>query len=297
MLARRKWLVLRHGSRALSVPSPNVINMRLLHTSDWHIGRTFHGQDLLDDQEFVLSALADQVAEYAVDVVIVAGDIYDRAVPSAEAVQVATRALQRIRESGAIIVASSGNHDSAPRLGAFADFLATGGLHLRTSVSGVGRPVMLADAAGPVAIYALPYLEPELARGTLQVTGRAGHQDVMSAAMDLVRSDLAGRDPSTRSVVAPPAFVGGGAGGGSARSIAVGGIESITSDVFDGVDYVALGHLHGAQRLSGRMRYSGSPLPYSFAEAGHRKGAWLIDLAADGTITDTWLPLPIVRPL
>ncbi len=271
--------------------------MRLLHTSDWHIGRTFHGQDLLADQEFVLSALADLVAEHQVDAVIVAGDIYDRAVPSAEAVQVATRALQRIRAAGAVIVASSGNHDSAPRLGAFTDFLASGGLHLRTSVAGVGQPVMLADDAGPVAIYALPYLEPELTRAALQVTGKAGHQAVMSAAMDLVRTDLAERDSSTRSIVAAHAFVVGGVAGGSERSIAVGGIESVSSDVFDGVDYVALGHLHGAQRLSARMRYSGSPLPYSFGEAGHRKGVWLIDLAADGSVTDTWLELPVIRSL
>ncbi len=277
--------------------APSVLIMRLLHTSDWHIGRTFHGQDLLADQEFVLSALADLVAEHQVDAVIIAGDIYDRAVPSAEAVQVATRALQRIREAGAVIVASSGNHDSAPRLGAFADFLATGGLHLRTSVAGVGRPVMLADSDGPVAIYALPYLEPELARAVLHVTGRVGHQEVTSAAMDLVRSDLAGRDPSTRSVVAAHAFVVGGVAGGSERSIAVGGIESITSDVFDGIDYVALGHLHGAQRLSARIRYSGSPLAYSFSEAGQRKGAWLIDLAADGSVSDAWLELPVIRGL
>ncbi len=273
------------------------MDMRLLHTSDWHIGRTFHGQDLLDDQEFVLSALADLAAEHKVDVIIVAGDIYDRAVPSAEAVQVATRALKRMRESGAVIVASSGNHDSAPRLGAFTEFLAAGGLHLRTSVGSVGEPIMLADAEGPVAVYAVPYLEPDLARTALKVAGRAGHQAVMQAAMDLVRSDLAGREAGTRSVVAAHAFVVGAVAGGSERSIAVGGIESIGADVFDGIDYVALGHLHGAQRLTHRLRYSGSPLPYSFSEAAHRKGAWLIDLAADGGVTDTWLELPVVRPL
>ncbi len=277
--------------------APTVIHMRLLHTSDWHIGRSFHGQDLLADQEFVLSALADLVADHAVDVVIIAGDLYDRAVPSAEAVQVATRALRRLREAGAVIVASSGNHDSAPRLGAFSDFLAAGGLHLRTSVAGVGEPVLLADADGPVAVYALPYLEPELAKTALGVTGRPGHQAVMSAALDLVRGDLLLRAPGTRSVVAAHAFVVGGWPGGSERSIAVGGVESVTAEVFDGIDYVALGHLHGAQRISERLRYSGSPLPYSFTEAGHRKGAWLIDLGADGAIVDTWLELPVVRKL
>lgn len=276
---------------------PNVIIMRLLHTSDWHIGRTFHGQDLLGDQEFVLSALADLVAENGVDVVVIAGDLYDRAIPSAEAVQVATRALERLRRTGATIVASSGNHDSAPRLGAFSAFLAAGGLHLRTSVSEVGDPIMLADEAGPVAVYALPYLEPELARIPLGVPGRPGHQAVMAAAMARVRADLARRPQGTRSVVAAHAFVVGGRAVGSERSIAVGGVESVTADVFDGIDYVALGHLHGAQKIDQRMRYSGSPLPYAFSEAGQNKGAWLIDIADDGAVTDRWLEMPVVRPL
>ncbi len=271
--------------------------MRLLHTSDWHIGRTFHGRDLLEDQESMLSALADLVAEHQVDVVIIAGDIYDRAVPSAEAVQVATRGMQRIRRSGAVIVASSGNHDSAPRLGAFADFLAAGGLHLRTSLAGLADPVLLADDHGPVAIYALPYLEPEIAKSALGLTGRPGHQAVMAAAMARVRSDLATQPAGTRSVVAAHAFVVGGVAGGSERSIASGGVESVTADLFAGIDYVALGHLHGPQSLHARLRYSGSPLPYSFTEAAHRKGAWLIDLGPGGTLTDRWLQLPVVRPL
>ena len=277
--------------------APTVIFMRLLHTSDWHIGRTFHGQDLLADQEFVLSALADLVAEHRVDVVLVAGDLYDRAVPSAESVQVATRVLRRIRDAGAVIIASSGNHDSAPRLGAFSDFLAAGGLHLRTSVAQLAEPVLIPDGDGDVAVYALPYLEPELARVALEVAGRPGHQAVVSAAMDRVRADLAGRPVGTRSVVAAHAFVVGGWPGGSERSIAVGGVESVTADVFDGIDYVALGHLHGAQQIGARLRYSGSPLPYSFAEAGHEKGVWLVDLAPDGAVQDRWLPLPVVRPL
>ena len=271
--------------------------MRLIHTSDWHIGRTFHGHDLLADQDFILSALADLVAEHQVDVVVIAGDIYDRAVPSAEAVQVATRGMQRIRRAGAVIVASSGNHDSAPRLGAFADFLAAGGLHLRTSLAGLADPVLLTDEHGPVALYALPYLEPEIAKSSLGIAGRPGHQAVMAAAMDRVRGNLATQPAGTRSVVAAHAFVVGGVAGGSERSIASGGVESVTADLFAGIDYVALGHLHGAQSLHSRLRYCGSPLPYSFTEASHRKGAWLIDLGPGGELTDRWLPLPVLRPL
>lgn len=271
--------------------------MRLLHTSDWHLGRTFHGQSLLADQEAVLGALADLVAEHLVATVLISGDLYDRAVPAPEAVQTATRVLARIRQAGADIVAISGNHDSAPRLGAFADFLAGGGLHLRTAAAGVGEPVLLTDSAGPVALYPVPYLEPDLARSVWDLPAPASHQHVLSRALERVRADLSGRPAGTRSVVLAHAFVVGGIAGGSERSIAVGGVESITADLFDGFDYVALGHLHGAQIVTDRVRYSGSPLPYAFSEAGHRKSAWLVDLDAGGGIATRQLDLPVIRRL
>lgn len=270
--------------------------MRILHTSDWHVGRTFHGHDLLADQRMVLAGVARMVREHAVDVVVISGDLYDRAVPSVEAVGVLTGALQQIRVAGAQIVAASGNHDSAPRLGAFAGFLAAGGLHLRTAVAGVADPVLLEDEHGAVAFYPVPYLEPDVVSRGLGVAGRASHQAVMSAAMDRVRADLADR-PGTRSVLLAHAFVVGAVAGGSERSIAVGGVESVTAEVFDGIDYVALGHLHGQQTLAPNIRYSGSPLAYSFTEASHRKSVWLVDLAVDGEITATSLPLPLPRPL
>ena len=271
--------------------------MRLLHTSDWHIGRTFHGHGLLGDQQAVLDALAAMAAEHRVDAMMVAGDLYDRAVPSADAMRVADRAVTRIRATGAQIVAIAGNHDSAPRLGVFTDVLTLGGLHLRTDPARLADPVLLHDDAGPVAIYAIPYLEPEVVREVLGLDGPAGHERTMQAAMRLVREDLARRPAGTRSVVLAHAFVVGGRLSGSERSIAVGGVESVSAEVFDGIDYVALGHLHGRQRLSETMRYSGSPLPYSFTESGHGKGAWLVDLAADGSVSARWLELPVVRPL
>jgi exonuclease SbcD len=270
--------------------------MRVLHTSDWHVGRTFHGHDLLSDQRSVLAAIAGQVAEHSVDVVVIAGDLYDRAIPSTDAVAVLTRALGDIHDAGARIVASAGNHDSAPRLGAFTDFLAAGGLHLRTDVAGIGDPVLVDDVHGPVAFYPLPYLEPEVVRRSFGIGDRASHQVVMAAAMDQVRADLAGR-PGTRSVVLAHAFVVGAVAGGSERSIAVGGVESVTGEVFDGIDYVALGHLHRQQVVSDRMRYSGSPLAYSFAEADSGKSVWLVDLAADGTVCAQALDLLVPRPL
>jgi exonuclease SbcD len=269
--------------------------MRVLHTSDWHVGRMFHGRDLLADQEAVLGGLADLVTDERVDVVVVAGDLYDRAVPSGEAVSACTRILDRIRSAGARLVITPGNHDSAPRLGAFAPFAAAGGLHLRTGIAELDRPVLLADEHGPVALYGIPYLEPEPARQSLGIDA-AGHAGVLTEAMQRIRADLAGR-AGTRAVVLAHAFVTGGAPSASERTIAVGGIEQVPMSVFDGVDYVALGHLHGPQRLAENLRYSGSPLAYSFSEARHHKSVWLVELDAHGLAGVERRELPVPRPL
>lgn len=270
--------------------------MRFLHTSDWHIGRTFHGADLLAEQEAVLGHLADLVAGEAIDAVLVAGDIYDRAVPSAEAVRVATAAVARIRAAGAQLVVTPGNHDSAPRLGAFAEFAAAGGLHLRTTVGGLADPVVLADGHGPVAVYGIPYLEPEPARHALGVPEARGHTGVLTEAMRRIRADLETR-PGVRSVVLAHAFVTGGEPTESERTIAVGGVEQVPGSVFDGVDYVALGHLHGPQTLAEHLRYSGSPLAYSFSEARQRKSVWLVDLDVSGLGEVRRHELPVPREL
>ena len=268
--------------------------MRVLHTSDWHVGRMFHGRDLLTDQESVLGGLADLVVDQRVDVVAVAGDLYDRAVPSGEAVAACTRILSRIRQAGAEIVVIPGNHDSAARLGAFREFAVAGGLHMRTQIAELDRPVLLDDGYGPVAFYGIPYLEPEAARPVLD--SAPGHHGVLSAAMDRVRADLANR-PGVRSVVLAHAFVTGGRRSESERSIAIGGVELVSGSVFDGVDYVALGHLHGPQELAGHLRYSGSPLAYSFSEANHRKSVWLVELDAGGLADVRRVALPVPRPL
>ncbi|RSM62587.1 exonuclease SbcCD subunit D [Amycolatopsis sp. WAC 01376] len=271
--------------------------VKLLHTSDWHIGRTFHGADLLAEQEAVLGHVADLVIAESVDVVLVSGDIYDRAVPSAEAVRVATTALGRIRQAGAKLVMTPGNHDSAPRLGAFAEFAAAGGLYLRATIDGLAEPVLLPDEHGEVALYGIPYLEPEPARHALGVPEARGHTGVLTEAMRRVREDLATRPSGTRSVVLAHAFVTGGEPTESERTIAVGGVEQVPGSVFDGVDYVALGHLHGPQTLAEHLRYSGSPLAYSFSETRQRKSVWLVDLDADGLAEVRRHELPVPRHL
>ncbi|AWK73828.1 exonuclease SbcCD subunit D [Rhodococcus oxybenzonivorans] len=274
--------------------------MRILHTSDWHIGRTFHGVDLLADQSRVLDSIAALVREYSVDVVVVPGDVYDRSIPSADAVTVCNRGFEEIRDAGAVIIATSGNHDSAARLGAGAAFSRAGGLHLMTTVAGITSPVVLDDEHGPVAFYGIPYLEPEITRTQLGVPAARSHADILDAAMDRVRADLdvrAADAPGPRSVVLAHAFVVGAEATGSERSISVGGVETVSASAFGGVDYVALGHLHSPQTLAEHIRYSGSPLPYSFGERTHRKAVFLVDLAVDGLRRVERVDLPVVRGL
>jgi exonuclease SbcD len=270
--------------------------MRLLHTSDWHIGRSLHGADLLAEQEEVLSGLARVVAEESVDAVLVAGDVYDRAVPSADATAVLDRVVGRLLAAGCQVVLTPGNHDSARRLGTFSGLLTAAGLHVRAGTPALDEPVLLTDGHGDVAVYGLPYLEPEVARHELGVPEARSHGAVLAAAMDRVRADLFLR-PGVRSVVMAHAFVGGGAPSDSERDICVGGVELVPEAVFDGVDYVALGHLHRPQTLTPRLRYSGSPLPYSFGEAGHGKQAWLVDIDSGGLAEVRPVPLPLPRPL
>jgi DNA repair protein SbcD/Mre11 len=169
-------------------------------------------------------------------------------------------------------------------------------VHVRAATPALDEPVLIADEHGEVAVYGIPYLEPEVARFELRLEGGRSHEAVLTAAMDRVRADLFLR-PGVRSVVLAHAFVGGAMASESERDICVGGVDLVPASVFDGVDYVALGHLHRPQTLSPRMRYSGSPLPYSFGEAGHDKLAWLVDLGPDGLADVRPVPLPAPRAL
>ncbi|MFL5993702.1 MAG: exonuclease SbcCD subunit D, partial [Streptomyces sp.] len=189
-----------------------------------------------------------------------------------------------------------GNHDSARRLGVGAGLIGRAGIHLRTDPAACGTPVMLPDIHGDVAFYGLPYLEPALVKDQFGVE-KAGHEAVLAAAMDRVRADLATRARGTRSVVLAHAFVTGGEASDSERDITVGGVAAVPAGVFDGVDYAALGHLHGSQTITERVRYSGSPLPYSFSETDHRKSMWLVDLDAQGAVTAERVDCPVPRAL
>ncbi|MBT2505748.1 exonuclease SbcCD subunit D [Streptomyces sp. ISL-98] len=268
--------------------------MRILHTSDWHLGRSFHRVNLLEAQAAFLDHLVATVREHDVDAVLVAGDVYDRAVPPLAAVELFDLALHRLAAEGVPTVMISGNHDSARRLGVGAGLIDRAGIHLRTDPAACATPVVLSDAHGEVAFYGLPYLEPALVREEFKAA-KAGHEAVIGAAMQRVRADLAARPEGTRSVVLAHAFVAGGKPSDSERDITIGGVAAVPAGVFDGVDYVALGHLHGSQAITERVRYSGSPLAYSFSEADHRKTMWLVDLGPGGEIAAERIDCPVPR--
>ena len=270
--------------------------MRILHTSDWHLGRSFHREDLLGHQGAFVDHLLEVVAEEKVDVVVVSGDVYDRALPHVDAVALADEAFARLAASRAKVVVSSGNHDSAQRLGFGARLMDAAGVFVRTDACSVGTPVVVKDRHGDVAIHAIPYLDPSALLEPWSLSHRS-HEAALAEAMTRVRADLAARTPRTRSVVLAHAFVAGAEPSESERDISVGGVSRVATGIFDGIDYTALGHLHGPHVLSPGLRYSGSPLAYSFSEADQVKGSWLVELNAKGFASARWIDAPVPRRL
>src|SRR4051812_31440109 len=220
---------------------------------------------MLDAQAAVIDHLVEGVRAEAMDAVVLAGDVYDRALPGVDVVTLLDEALARLASTGATVVLSSGNHDSPRRLGFAARLLERSRVHVRTDPARCGEPVLLEDRHGSVAVYPLPYLEPALAGPVLGCAPAAGHEAVLAAALAEVRADRLARPAGTRSVVAAHAFVVGGEPSDSERDISVGGVGAVPAGLFADADYVALGHLHGRQQLALAVRYSGSPLAYSFS--------------------------------
>ena len=263
--------------------------MRFIHTSDWHLGRSFHRVGLLNAQASYLDHLVEVVRSEGVDAVLVSGDVYDRALPSPDTVELLSAAVTRLIDAGAVVVLSSGNHDSAIRLGFASDLLARAGLHIRTSPDSVGTPVTIKG----VDVYPLPYLEPSVAAEAVGALERT-HAAVLRAAMDTVRARAASRPGPA--VVMAHAFVTGGASSASERDISVGGVGAVHPKVFAHADYVALGHLHGPQRITETLRYSGSPIALSFSEADQHKGSILVDISP-GSVATRSIPAPPAKPL
>lgn len=284
--------------------------MRILHTADWHLGRTLHGVDLGGAHAAFLDHLVEVVRSESVDAVVVAGDVYDRAFPSVEAVGLLSDALERLCEHTRVIV-TPGNHDSSIRLG-FASTLFRDRLVVRTREVDAATPVELPDAQGQLGalLYPVPYLDPDAARAALGEWSdeplHRSHASVLGAVTRRVGADLAGRRAGggrVPAMLAAHVFVGGGAASDSERDIRVGGVDAVPAAVFadTGLDYVALGHLHRPQAI-GRadaegpvIRYSGSPLALSFSERQQVKSSALVTLQPGVPAQVELLPTPVPR--
>ena len=270
--------------------------MRILHTSDWHLGRSFHGEGLGAAHEAYFDHLVELARAERVDAIVVAGDIYDRALPNPRTVEMLDDVLNRLLETDSRVVLTSGNHDSATRLSFGSRVMEHAGLHIRAAYEGIARPIAVPrhgtqDAAGHVV--ALPYLEPAVAAGVFE-TDEPTHRAVLQAA---VERGLAGVPDDGLPVVGMAhAFFAGATTSDSERDICVGGLGVAPRSVVDVFDYAALGHLHGAQRLSESVRYSGSPVAMSFSEATHTKGTWLADVRRGG-VQAQFVAAPVLREL
>ncbi|GDY08572.1 nuclease SbcCD subunit D [Planctomycetia bacterium] len=264
--------------------------MKFLHTADWHLGRLFHQVHLTDDQDFVLAKLFGIIEAHRPDAVVIAGDVYDRAVPPPEAVELWDRTLCRIAgEMELPVILIPGNHDSATRLGVGSELLRASGVHIVSKLTRADIPIMLRGADGvEVAFFGLPYAEPPQVRELLNDSSIGDHDSAMEAMCDRMRENFR---PGQRNVLIAHAFVVGGSESESERPLSVGGAGTVRAEHFHGFDYVALGHLHSPQRVGENAVYSGSLLKYSFSECEDTKSVSLVDLSAQGEVTRREIPL------
>lgn len=282
--------------------------IRILHTADWHLGREFHGADLTPVHQHFFDWLADEVERREIDLLLMAGDIFDRALPPVAAVEMLNRELARLTGLTTVVLIT-GNHDSTVRLGHGP--LLRRGLHLRSGTDRLGEPILIEDGEFPLAVYPIPYLDPATTAPSLGVE-TPGHEAVLREAVGRCLADLDLR-AGTRSVAVGHAFVQGGEQSDSERSIEIGGSDRVPAAVFGGFDYAALGHLHRPQGITNRsdaehrsdadhdldaeltrIRYSGSPIPLSYSEVGPGlvKSVTVVELEADGRIEVERVPVP-----
>ena len=274
--------------------------MKILHTSDWHIGRRLHGESLVASHEQFLTWLHSEViGDVKPNLLVVAGDIYDRGIPPTEAIELFEDTLAEINKHGIQVLITSGNHDSRVRLGSNTRFMSGLGLHFRTRLHEVAKPVIVPSDDFDLLAYGIPYLEPDIDTGPdleRQWQVEASQQAALAEAMRRINLDVKSREAKSskplRVVVATHAFVEGATKSDSERNIKdirVGGLGQANASVFAGADYVAMGHIHrphAKSEIKGPgstlLRYSGSPMPFSFSERNDEKQVLQIEITADG---------------
>lgn len=269
--------------------------MRLLHTADWHIGRQFHHQSLLEDQRHVLQQIVDLVRERQVDVVLVAGDIYDRSVPPAAAVALLDEVLEQLCLRLEVpVIMIGGNHDGAERLAFGARHLAQAGLHIITRLQAEPEPILLGAAGDEVAFFPIPYAEPVTVREVLK-EDVSSHDQAMAQITARIRQRRPREHPC---VVMAHCYLSGGEASDSERPLSIGGAEWVSPAHFSTFDYAALGHLHGRQfRGQEHVRYAGSILKYSFSECNQHKSVTLVDLDRSGVTAIDQVALQPLRDM
>ena len=260
--------------------------MRFLHLSDLHLGKRVCEFSMLDDQRYILEEILSLLDTHPVDAVLLAGDLYDKPVPPAEAVRLLDWFLTELADRKLPVFAISGNHDSAERVAFGAHLLAESQVYVSPVFEGAPAPIPLTDAYGPVDIYLLPFLKPAMVRPIYPDEPIESYSDALGCVLRRCAPD-----PARRSVLVAHQFVAGAAACESEEP-SVGGLDCVDAALFDGFDYVALGHLHSPQKV-GRdtLRYCGTPLKYSFSEAHQHKSATFVELGSKGEVTLTTAPL------
>ncbi|WZL72190.1 exonuclease SbcCD subunit D [Clostridiaceae bacterium 35-E11] len=270
--------------------------MRILHTSDWHLGRIFHGIHLTEDQAYILEQFIEVIKDTKPDVILISGDVFDRSVPPTEAVNLLDEVISRILMDHDIpIMMIAGNHDSPDRLGFGYRLMQNRGLYIFGKLTPALKPITLEDKYGSVSFYGVPYVEPAIVRERFGDETIHAHDTAMMKLTNYIKSNM---NQGSRNVLIAHAFVAGGEESESERPLSVGGSGVVNAAYFKEFDYVALGHLHRGQKISAEhIRYSGSLMKYSFAEADHKKGVVLIDMDAQGSTSIEYIRLRPRREL
>lgn len=253
-----------------------------MHTADWHLGKLVHQLHMTEDQQYILEQMKQLIKQESPDAIIIAGDLYDRAVPPKEAVELFNQTLTSIiYDLNIPVLAISGNHDSPDRLNFGSEMFRRQQFYLQTHLQDAWKPVTLQDEFGAVHFYLIPYMEPADARIALADESIQSHQEAMEAVIHRINQTM---DKSARHILVAHAFLAGGMDCDSEERLSmIGGTPYIDAELFAGFDYVALGHLHQPQKVKhDHIRYAGSLLKYSFSEANHHKGVCLIHLDKNG---------------